>query len=146
MAKEFASPVSGKRITSEIAGALWEWPPAVCGRHTDETSLERSKVWCMDSYAKFVELALNSEETGVSLKRSFFFFKDKVDEIPAQLEKMHDLCHLPGFRHDENLISSSGMLTKADASLSPASLLFSFSRKFDREMRKTLDLISSFFT
>ena len=37
VAKEFTSPVaSGKCITSEIAGALWEWPPAVCGRHTDE--------------------------------------------------------------------------------------------------------------
>lgn len=23
-------------ITSNVAGALWEWPPAVCGRHHDE--------------------------------------------------------------------------------------------------------------
>lgn len=40
VAKEYASPVAtGKCITSETAGALWEWPPAVCGRHTDIKSL-----------------------------------------------------------------------------------------------------------
>ena len=79
VAKEYASPVSGKRITSEIAGALWEWPPAVCGRHTDEKSLERSKVWCMDSYAKFMELAMKPKETGAYLRQSVFYFKKKVN-------------------------------------------------------------------
>ena len=80
VAKEYASPVaSSKRITSEIAGALWEWPPAVCGRHTDEKSLERSKVWCMDSYGKFMELAMNPKETGAYLKQSVFYFKEKVN-------------------------------------------------------------------
>ena len=65
VAKEYASPVASRKcITSEIAGALWEWPPAVCGRHTDEKSLERSKVWCMDSYAKFMELAMKPKDTG----------------------------------------------------------------------------------
>ena len=79
LAKEFASPVaSGKCITSEIAGALWEWPPAVCGRHIDEKSLERSKVWCMDSYAKFMELAMKPKETGAYLRQSVFYFKEKV--------------------------------------------------------------------
>ena len=80
VAKEYASPVaSGKSITSEIDGALWEWPPAVCGRHTDEKSLERSKVWCMDSYGKFMELAMNPKETGAYLRQSVFYFKEKVD-------------------------------------------------------------------
>ena len=84
LAKEFASPVSsGKRITSEIAGALWEWPPAVCGRHTNKESLERAKVWCMDSYAKFMELAMNSKESGAFLRQSIFFFKDKVNAQPV---------------------------------------------------------------
>ena len=109
VAKEFASPVaSGKCITSEIAGALWEWPPAVCGRHTDEKSLERSKVWCMDSYGKFMELAMNPKETGAYLRQSVFYFKDMVEDLPAQLDKMNELCHLPGFRHDSKLIEETG--------------------------------------
>ena len=87
VAKEYASPVaSGKRITSEIAGALWEWPPAVCGRHTDEKSLERSKVWCMDSYGKFMELAMNPKETGAYLRQSVFYFKEKVNvDLPRRI-------------------------------------------------------------
>ena len=88
VAKEYASPVaSGKRITSEIAGALWEWPPAVCGRHTDEKSLERSKVWCMDSYGKFMELAMNPKETGAYLRQSVFYFKEKVNQ--CRFNKTH---------------------------------------------------------
>ena len=112
IAKEFASPVSGKRITSEIAGALWEWPPAVCGSHVTEESLERAKVWCMDSYTKFVEMAMSSEETGVFVKQSVFYFKDKVEDIPAHLEKMNEISHLPGFQHEENLIEQTGKLRK----------------------------------
>lgn len=112
LAKEYASPVSsGKRITSEIAGALWEWPPAVCGRHTNEKSLERAKVWCMDGYAKFMELAMNSKETGAFLRQSIFYFKDKVNNLPQQLEKMNELNHLPGFRHDAKLIQETGVNT-----------------------------------
>ena len=37
------------RVTSVVAGALWEWPPAVCGYHRDVDSLARSKVWCRTS-------------------------------------------------------------------------------------------------
>ena len=115
VAKEFASPVSGKRITSEIAGALWEWPPAVCGSRMNEESLERAKIWCMDSYAKFVEMALSAGETGVFMKQSVFYFKDKVQNIPAHLDKMNQLSHLPGFQHEENLIEQTGKLRKLDA-------------------------------
>ena len=31
------------QTVSVVAGALWEWPPAVCGFHTDIISLEKSK-------------------------------------------------------------------------------------------------------
>ena len=33
IAERWTDPTN--RITSQIAGALWEWPPAVCGKHTD---------------------------------------------------------------------------------------------------------------
>ena len=45
------------RVTSVVAGALWEWPPAVCGHHRDLVSLRRSKVWCRTSFDIFGELA-----------------------------------------------------------------------------------------
>ena len=115
LAKEFASPDSGKRITSEIAGALWEWPLAVCGSLVSEEALERAKVWCMESYAKLVEMAISAEQTGVFMKQSVFYFKDKVEDIPAHFEKMKEISHLPGFQHEKNLIEQTGKLRKPDA-------------------------------
>ena len=112
IAKEFASSVSGELITSEIAGALWEWPPAVCGGHPDEESLDRAKVWCTDSYTKFVEMAMRPDETGVFVKQSVFYFKDNVEDAPDQLEKMKEVCYLPGFVHDQSLIEQTGELFK----------------------------------
>jgi D-amino-acid oxidase len=40
LAEELAS-----HVTSVVAGALWEWPPAVCGQHQDRSSLKRSKLF-----------------------------------------------------------------------------------------------------
>jgi hypothetical protein len=45
-------------ITSQIAGALWEWP-AVCGRHTGPLSLDKSKHWWKVLYNKFKEIVAN---------------------------------------------------------------------------------------
>ena len=62
----------------------------------------------MDSYAKFMELAMKPKETGAYLRQSVFYFKEKVDNLPSQLDKMEELCHLPGFRHDAKLIEETG--------------------------------------
>src|SRR5215468_12629335 len=48
-------------ITSVVAGALWEWPPAVCGHHRDLVSLRRSKVWSRTSFDVFGTLAKRPE-------------------------------------------------------------------------------------
>src|ERR1051326_9416009 len=44
-------------VASVVAGALWEYPPAVCGHHIDQTSLTRSKSWAVASYRAFELLA-----------------------------------------------------------------------------------------
>lgn len=104
IAKEF-SP----NITSNVAGALWEWPPAVCGYHSDEVSLQRSKEWCMRSYDIFYELA-KDEETGVFIKDVFFFFRQMVVDNSFHLEKMTELKEkVNGFRHDPKMIQEEGI-------------------------------------
>ena len=55
-------------IVSVVAGALWEWPPAVCGHHLDLTSLRRSRGWCLDSYHVFSDLA-RRDDAGVVTAR-----------------------------------------------------------------------------
>ena len=76
------------RITSQIAGALWEWPPAVCGRHTDIISLENSKRWCKVAYDRYKEMAANPElsiASGVRMRMAKFFFVDPVLSCPQQV-------------------------------------------------------------
>src|SRR6516165_9901514 len=74
------------RVTSVVAGALWEWPPAVCGHQHDPVSLARYKHWCQSSYATFAGLA-GDPESGVFLRPVTFYFKQLVVEDPRQREK-----------------------------------------------------------
>src|SRR5277367_1499884 len=55
--KEWASYSDTQRLTSQIAGALWEYPPAVFGLHTDTLSLKKSKKWAMTAYAMWSHMA-----------------------------------------------------------------------------------------
>ncbi len=95
------------RVTSIVAGALWEWPPAVCGHHRDESSLARSKLWCATSYDIFSELSANPA-TGVSLRPVTFYFKRPIEENRRQHEKMEELARkVRQFRHDSHLIAEN---------------------------------------
>lgn len=99
VAEEFAP-----RVTSVVAGALWEWPPAVCGHHQDQLSLMRSKIWSKQAYDVFLELAENPE-TGVYIRPVTFYFRRPIEEEPRQSHKMNELKdHVRGFEHSSELI------------------------------------------
>jgi D-amino-acid oxidase len=96
-------------VTSVVAGALWEWPPAVCGYHNDQLSLARAKVWCETSYGIFSDLS-NNPATGVFLRTANFYFKRSIDDDPNQTEKMAQLrTKVRGFRRDPALIATNGI-------------------------------------
>ncbi|OPD54062.1 FAD-dependent oxidoreductase [Bacillus anthracis] len=96
-------------VTSVVAGALWEWPPAVCGNHQDEVSIKISKEWSLLSYKIFSELAKN-KESGVYMRNATFFFKYLVESNLKDLEKMNELRqHVQNFRHDTSLIQEKGI-------------------------------------
>lgn len=96
-------------ITSVVAGALWEWPPAVCGYHQDQAALERAKHWSMVSYRKFEKLSL-APETGVYLRPSGFYFRNRVEDHEPHLRKMNEFRdHVKGFVHDAALIGQTGV-------------------------------------
>ncbi|KAK9772217.1 putative Nucleotide-binding domain-containing protein [Seiridium cardinale] len=85
---------SENRLTSQIAGALWEFPPAVCGAHTDSISLAHSKRWCMTAYHVWDAIASIpdlSKESGVRMMPSDFFFPDVVENDDAQRLKMMEI-------------------------------------------------------
>lgn len=96
-------------ITSCVAGALWEWPPAVCGYHGAPRSLERSKLWCMDSYREFKILA-GIKNSGVYLRDVLFFFKKPLEELPLHSSKMEELAlKVDGFVRNKDLIREKGI-------------------------------------
>ncbi|WP_371782559.1 FAD-dependent oxidoreductase [Streptosporangium subroseum] len=96
-------------IVSVVAGALWEWPPAVCGYHHDQISLARSKKWCVTSYGMFEELA-RAKVPGVAMRRSNFYFRHPVEENPQDLHKMQELAgKVRGFVRDRSLAERNGI-------------------------------------
>ena len=109
LAKEWATFGKTQRLTSQIAGALWEYPPAVCGQHTDAISLQHSRKWCMVSYHIWDAIAAKPDlarEAGVSMKPADFFFPFHVEEDLTQLAKMEEIAAsgVRGFRHSASIL------------------------------------------
>jgi len=97
------------RVTSVVAGALWEWPPAVCGQHQDAMSLDRAKGWSETSYRVFADLARNPA-TGVFLRPVTFYFKRPIGEDQRQSKKVEEYKDkVREFRHDAALIEEHGV-------------------------------------
>jgi D-amino-acid oxidase len=97
-------------ITSNVAGALWEWPPAVCGRHHDDVLLAPSKTWSLTSYQRFRQLAEVPSRTGVFLRPANFYFRRPIEDDLAELTKMHELAdHVLGFVHSAEIIKNNGV-------------------------------------
>ncbi|KAF5365802.1 hypothetical protein D9757_012664 [Collybiopsis confluens] len=110
------------RITSQIAGALWEYPPAVCGKHTDAISLCHSKGWAMTSYKAFEQIVTKLGETdgidhGVRMRTSNFFFDTPLEARPDQLEKWEEICGhsdtIKGLKRSSELIQHHSVDQKA---------------------------------
>lgn len=100
-------------ITSSVAGALWEWPPAVCGQHRDQLSLSRSKDWAALSYRIYNDMAADPW-TGVFMRPAVFYHRTPVEQDPGALHKMTELrAHVRGFRHDATLIAVHGVTADA---------------------------------
>ncbi|KAF8901280.1 FAD dependent oxidoreductase [Mucidula mucida] len=121
VAERWADPKN--RITSQIAGALWEWPPAVCGKHTDVISLHNSKRWCMTSYRIFDKLQQMMPpedyfDHGVRMRLANFFFDEVLENMPdcGQLDKWLEISSQPDIRcvrRDPRLIKSHAVNQKA---------------------------------
>ncbi|PSR78701.1 nucleotide-binding domain-containing protein [Coniella lustricola] len=109
VSKEWANYSADNRLTAQIAGALWEYPPAVCGAHTDRISLSHSKRWCMVAYHAWDAIASVpglSDASGIRMMPSGFFFPRPIEGDPAQFSKMSEIISsgVRGFRHDAKLL------------------------------------------
>lgn len=106
---------SSHRLVSQISGALWEYPPAVCGHHTaNQEDIKRAGRWAMISYHVFAKLAEASktktnEGFGVRMRRSAFFFEKEVvhgtNDVELEKMRMIQSSGVAGFRHDPRIIN-----------------------------------------
>lgn len=100
---------SAEFTPSVVAGALWEWPPAVCGHHTNSESLRRSKNWAVASYESFQALSAQPE-TGVRMAPAVFYFRQPIDDCPQERQKMEEAArHVHGFERSRGLIERYGV-------------------------------------
>jgi len=114
LAKEWATYGKAQRMTSQIAGALWEFPPAVCGQHTDAISLQHSKRWCIVAYHIWDAIAASdsmAKRSGVRMKGADFFFPTPIEEDMEQMSKMLEIMTsgVRGFRRDPKIIQDRGI-------------------------------------
>lgn len=88
-------------VVSNVAGALWEWPPAICGHSnlfSDNTI--RCKAWCKESYAKFIDLSWDSDVTGVYLRMVNYHLPNSLWGNPEQACKMKELSQFASEVHE----------------------------------------------
>lgn len=114
VSKEWTSFTDQQRLASQIAGALWEYPPAVCGSHTDEISLSSSKRWCMVSYDIWNAIASDTNlaaVSGVQMKPSNFYFPYPIEENTKQYSKMKEIekSGVRGFNRSPDTIQLQGI-------------------------------------
>ncbi|KAJ5034877.1 uncharacterized protein L3040_008145 [Drepanopeziza brunnea f. sp. 'multigermtubi'] len=120
VSKQWATYTSEQRLTSQIAGALWEYPPAVCGQHTDEQSLLKSKKWCMVAYRIWEAVAADaalSVAAGVKMQRSVFFFPGPIEDNPKQSRKLCEIYEsgVQGVRRNPGLAEELGVESRCGA-------------------------------
>ncbi|MFC9730701.1 FAD-dependent oxidoreductase [Streptomyces roseolus] len=92
------------QTVSVIAGALWEFPPAVCGQHGNQLSIMRSKRWSVESYKEFAKIAEAHPKAGVLMATSNFYFGIKIEDDwlertkMLELKKLSEAGEIQGFR------------------------------------------------
>ncbi|KAL2868101.1 FAD-dependent oxidoreductase [Aspergillus lucknowensis] len=114
VSKEWVSHASKQRLTSQIAGALWEYPPAVCGHHTDTISLINSKRWCMVNYhiwCAITSIPALSKAMGVQIRPANFFFAHSISSNEGLQKKVQEMkaAGIRGFAQGTELIHKQGV-------------------------------------
>ena len=98
----------------------WEYPPAVCGQHTNTESLHRSKKWCMTAYRIWEAIAQDpnlAKDAEMQMRKSVFFFPNKPEHNTKQRFKLSEIYRsgIKGARRDSSLIQGMGVNLESGA-------------------------------
>lgn len=118
LSKEWATFTDKQRITSQIAGALWEFPPGGCGLPAKSNYINSCRDWALESYEIYRSMAANPKlagEFGLRKRMLAMFFPHIIDEDEKKYEKMRTIERneeLKGFRRSSNLVQERGINPK----------------------------------
>ncbi|KAF9892140.1 hypothetical protein FE257_002546 [Aspergillus nanangensis] len=125
ISKEWASHGSGLRLTSQIAGALWELPPAGCGPQAVQGKLPMVQDWALESFAVYRTIAARAtlaEAYGVKMKMFTSFHLNKIDSDAlktAKMQLMND-TGMEGFARGTHLFAKYGVNAASHGGLQDA--------------------------
>lgn len=111
ISQEWATHTSSHRLTSQVAGALWELPPAGCGPQAVQAKLDMVQGWALESFQVYSTMASNKELAdafGLKISSCTSFHTNKIEDDTVKSKKMDLILrnNLPGFQWSlPNLIS-----------------------------------------
>ena len=109
ISKQWASYTKSQRLTSQIAGALWEFPPGGCGPQPILGSVRHCQDWAMQSYGIYRAIAADPQlaaNMGVQMRSLAMLFPYSIESDETKLEKMKAIenSDIIGFRRSASVI------------------------------------------
>lgn len=114
VSREWASYGKEPRLASQVAGALWELPPAGCGPQALPQKLPLVQKWALESLEIYRSMAENpalAQAYGVRMRMFTTFHQNNIDKDKVKAEKL-DLIKqskLEGFSRGIHLFDKYGV-------------------------------------
>ncbi|KAF7502740.1 hypothetical protein GJ744_005201 [Endocarpon pusillum] len=109
ISKEWASYTKSQRLTSQIAGALWEFPPGGCGPQPVQGSVRHCQDWAMESYGVYCAIAADPQlaaNMGLRMRSLGMLFPYSIETDDTKLEKMEAIRNsaIRGFKRSPSVL------------------------------------------
>lgn len=123
ISREWAS--CNERLTSQVAGALWEMPPAGCGPQMYGAKIPMAQRWALESLRVYRRLAERKELArafGVQMRMFTAFHLNRVDEDTVKSDKVRYIqeAELEGFSRGTQLFTKYGVNESSHGGLQDA--------------------------
>ncbi|KAK5996733.1 Glyoxalase domain-containing protein 5 [Cladobotryum mycophilum] len=114
ISREWASYGHGPRLASQVAGALWELPPAGCGPQALQDKLPMVQKWALEGLEIYRTIAENpglAAAFGVKMRMCTIFHLNNLDQDAVKGEKIELIkqTKLQGFSRGTHLFQKYGV-------------------------------------
>lgn len=111
VSREWASYGQGPRLASQIAGALWEFPPAGCGPQAVQGKLQTCQKWALESldvYQAMISCGVQ-KEFGVQMRTFTSFHTNRIVDDEIKTRKMELIEQLADVEKGPHLFQKYGV-------------------------------------